>query len=174
MHVNLACTLGNAPIMRPKWPPTSKKWAINFLHSYRPRGVVPYSELDRTTCNLQQFWQWQIRTARKWGSNRCWKGMLTRKLHHTTCTRPLSVRPGVCSICWIFSEFMGALIDFPITLQWNRSHLLDAKQLKFTETSTHQLILGGLAMPFLLTFFQTEVLGHQTSYWKGTLFSGLS
>ena len=28
---------------------------INFLHIYRPRGVVPYSELDRTTCNLQQF-----------------------------------------------------------------------------------------------------------------------
>ena len=43
--------------------------------------------------------------------------------------------PGMCSICWVLWQFMSFFIDFPTALQWKRSHLLDIKQLKFTEST---------------------------------------
>ena len=55
-------------------------WVGNLLHSYHPRRVVFSSRLDchRFTYCLQEFWQWQVFTARKRCSSRCWKGRLSR------------------------------------------------------------------------------------------------
>ena len=65
----------------------------------------------------------------------------TRQQHNIVSASFELFHAGVCSICWILCQFMRALIDFPIALQWKRSHLLDTKQSKFTESSTLQCYL---------------------------------
>ena len=74
---------------------------------------------------------------------------------------------GVCAICWILCQFMRALIDFPIVLQWKRSHLLDTKQSKFTESSTLQCYLRNyseLLISFSSSFRQyfCKIIGWHT------------
>ena len=73
---------------------------------------------------------------------------------------------GVCSIYWILYQFMCALIDVLIALQFQLSHLLDTKQPKFSKSNTLQTLCPESHYMSMLTQEHKNTLTH---FWLNTL-----